>query len=139
MDFYCISNKYGIIASHSTTVQDLPNCRKPATAKIALTASSLYTATFWRKKSIWRYCGSGVNVAVYPFLLYYSAIHFPSKNKEEFKLSKTLSYHLLVCADNVNYFCENIKQNRAKTYVGKYNVPEVQSMPSEISIRYIHV
>jgi hypothetical protein len=89
MDFYCISNQYGIIASHSTTVQDLPHCRKPAIAKIALTASALHTTTFWRKKSIWRYCDSGVTAAVYPLLLYYSAIHFPLKNKEEFKLSKT--------------------------------------------------
>jgi len=94
MDFYCISNQYGIIASHSTTVQDLPHCRKPAIAKIALTASALHTTTFWRKKCIWRYCDSGVTAAVHPVLLYYTAIHFPSKNKEEFKLSKTQAYLL---------------------------------------------
>ena len=89
MDFYCISKQYATIASHSTIVQDLPHCRKPAIAKIALNASALHSTTFWRKKSIWRYCGSGVTAAVYPVLLLYSATYFPSNNKEEFKLSAT--------------------------------------------------
>jgi hypothetical protein len=89
MDFYFVSNQYGIIASPSTILQDLPHYRKSAIAKIALTSSDLHSRTFWRKKSIWLYCVSGVTAAVYPVLLQYSAIHLPSNNKEEFKLSKT--------------------------------------------------
>jgi len=89
MDYYCLSNQCGIIASNSTIVQDLPHCRKPAITKIAINASAVHTTTFWQKKSIWRHCGSGVTAAVYPILSHYSAIHFPSKNKDEFKLSKT--------------------------------------------------
>jgi len=89
MNFYCVSNQHGIIASHSANVQDLPHCRKPSIAKIALSASAVHTTTFWRKKSIWLYYGSGVTAVVYPVLLDCSAIHFPSKNKEKFKLSKT--------------------------------------------------
>jgi hypothetical protein len=88
MDCYCISNQYGIIASHSTIVQDLPHCTKPAIAKIAINASAVHTTTFWQKKCIWRHCGSDITAAVYPLLLYYSAIYFPSKNKE-FKLINT--------------------------------------------------